>query len=247
MATSKSLKIALSGYGKMGKIIEQQALQAGHSIVCIIDSSDAQDWQKLNTADVIIDFTNPKSAPENISKSFLVGVPVVCGTTGWWDHLPQIQSLANQHNGRLIYGGNFSIGMNILFKLNAELASWMNAFDAYDPWIFEKHHSDKKDGPGGSALQLGQSILDHLNRKSTFPKDALEKRAIQPEELSISFARTGHIIGYHEVGYSGPNDQIIISHQANTRAGFAQGAIWAAEKIGQLNGVIEFQSLFQKN
>jgi 4-hydroxy-tetrahydrodipicolinate reductase len=246
MTPSTSLKIALAGYGKMGKMIEQQALAAGHTIVCIIDPAGMQDWENLNAADVLIDFTTPEAAPKNIERSFLAGVPVVCGTTGWWEQLPQIQSLANQHKGCLIYGGNFSIGMNILFKLNTELASWMNAFEAYDPWVFEKHHSGKKDGPGGSALQLGQSILKHLNRKTIFQKDNLGQRAAQPEELSISFARTGHIIGYHEVGYSGPHDQIVISHQANTREGFAKGAIWAAEKIQHMQGVTDFQSLFQK-
>jgi 4-hydroxy-tetrahydrodipicolinate reductase len=245
MLTSNPLIIAISGYGKMGKTIEKQALTSGHTIGCIIDNNH-ENWSMAASASVLIDFSTPEAAPQNIERAFQLGIPVVCGTTGWWQHLSEIQSLCAKHNGALIYGGNFSIGMNILFKLNADLANWMNTFEIYDPWIIEKHHAAKKDGPGGSALQLGQTIIQHLDRKNMIQQDSLSLRAPLSEELSISFVRTGHIIGEHEVGYSGPHDEIRISHQAHSREGFANGAIWAAEKIQSLKGIIDFQALFQK-
>jgi 4-hydroxy-tetrahydrodipicolinate reductase len=245
MMSYTPLNIAISGYGKMGKTIEKQAITSGHSIECILDNN-TEDWSMAATASVLIDFSTPEAAPQNIERAFQLGIPVVCGTTGWWQHLSEIQSLCEKHNGTLIYGGNFSIGMNILFKLNAELANWMNSFEAYDPWILEKHHAAKKDGPGGSALQLGQTIIQNLDRKNMIQQDSLSLRAPIAEELSISFVRTGHIIGEHEVGYSGPHDEIRITHQAHSREGFANGAIWAAEKIQSLKGIIDFQALFQK-
>ena len=240
------MKIAIVGFGKMGQAIEKLALEKGFSISSIIHSASDEAWNDLNTQNtqVAIEFSEPNAAPVNIQKLIEKGIPVVCGTTGWWTQLPEITESISLHNGTLIYGGNFSVGMNLLFQLNQILAGWMNHFPEYDPWVLEKHHRNKKDAPGGSAQMLANQILTNLSRKSSiaFPTE-LSSRNPNPEDLSLGFIRSGAIIGEHEVGYSSPVDSLMIQHQANSRDGFALGALLAAQWAIDKKGIWNFSDL----
>lgn len=241
-----NMQIAIIGYGKMGKAVERIAISKGYTISCIMESETDEAWNQLNSTNtqVAIEFSEPDSALPNIRKIIQKDIPVVCGTTGWWQHLPEIKEIVSEQKGTLIYGGNFSVGMNLLFQLNQVLAGWMNHFPEYDPWILEKHHSNKKDAPGGSAKMLADQIVNTLNRKSSLASlTELTSRNPNPEELSLGFIRSGAIIGEHEVGYSSPVDSITLQHQAMNRDGFAQGALLAAQWALNKKGVWDFSDL----
>jgi len=241
------MKIGIVGYGKMGKAIEKIVIEKAYSISGIIATDSEEAWQKFNTnnTDVIIEFTQASEAPNNILKASALGIPIVCGTTGWWDSLPELKKKLDEQKGKLIYGGNFSPGMNLMFSLNEILAGWMNKFPEYDPWILEKHHKQKQDAPGGSALELAHGILKHIDRKSMLQKDTLHKRSPEENELSIAYIRSGSIFGDHETGYSGPCDEIRIQHQAHSREGFARGALLAAEWIQEIQGIQHFPEILK--
>jgi 4-hydroxy-tetrahydrodipicolinate reductase len=244
------MKIAIIGYGKMGKAIERIALHKGHTISAIVEDNSASSLAQIQPgfADVAIEFTQPDAAPDNLKRLIENHIPVVCGTTGWWSHIPEISSLVKQHQGTLIYGGNFSIGMNLLFQMNQLLAQWMNHFEDYDPWVMEKHHRYKKDAPGGSALMLANQIVEHLDRKQRLASSSeLEHRPPTPDELSVGFIRSGDITGIHEVGYTNNVETLSFHHQAHTRDGFAQGALTAAHWATQRKGIWTFQDLLKES
>lgn len=220
------MKIALIGYGKMGHEIERIALARGHEIVQTIDVNNLTDMdsERFRSADVVIEFTRPDSALANYRKCFSHHLPIVSGTTGWLEHLPEIKE-ACASGETFFYASNFSLGVNLFFALNARLAEMMNGFPEYDVCMKEIHHTQKMDAPSGTAISLAEDILERLDRKTTWVKETANERS----ELVIHSERMGEVPGFHEVTYQSEIDSITISHDAKNRSGFALGAVLAAE------------------
>lgn len=235
------MKIALIGYGKMGKAIETIALQKGHEIVLKIDISNADEFTKdnLQKADVAIEFTGPHSAFENIQKCISFGVPVVSGSTGWLDKWDEMSQFVKAQNGCLIYSSNYSIGVNLFFELNKYLAKLMDPYDQYDVSMTEIHHTEKKDAPSGTAISLAEQILSHIGRKDNW----VNARSPEQKDLVITSERIDPAPGTHIVQYSSPIDTIEITHTAHTRIGFASGAVLAAEFANKKVGIFTMKEV----
>ena len=236
------MKIALIGYGKMGKTIEQIALQRGHQIVSIIDINNTADFdsEAFRSADVAIEFTTPATALNNYMRCFAANVPVVSGTTGWLDHLDEVKAKCEQEGKTFFYASNFSVGVNIFFALNRYLAKIMNNFPAYDVRMTEVHHIHKLDAPSGMAITLAEGILEHIDRKKRWTLETAE----QPTDLPIHAIREGEVPGIHEIVYESEADTISIKHDAKSRAGFALGAVIAAEFTAGKKGFLGMNDLF---
>ncbi len=221
------MKIALIGYGKMGKAIEEIALGKGHEIVLKIDVDNAADLNKENIskADVAIEFTGPHSAFANVMKCLELGVPVVCGSTGWLDHWNEAKEYCGQQNGTLIYASNYSIGVNLFFELNTRLAMLMKDYSSYNVSMEEIHHTQKKDAPSGTAITLAEQILQN----NPYKKQWVNQPTDLAEELAIISERIDPAPGTHKIKYSSSVDDIEIIHTAHNRIGFAGGAVLAAE------------------
>jgi len=221
------MKIALIGYGKMGKAIEEIALKKGHSIVLKIDHTNLDQFtkEKLSKADMAIEFTNPHSAKENIMKCMDWGVPVVSGSTGWTDQLDEVKKYCIEKNAAFIYASNFSIGVNLFFEINKKLAALMNGHTEYDVILEETHHTQKKDAPSGTAITLAEQVLAEVKRKKRWVNELSDN----PEDLEIISQRIDPAPGTHNVKYASPIDTIEIIHTAHNRKGFAGGALVAAE------------------
>lgn len=221
------MKIALIGYGKMGKTIEQIALTRGHRIVSVIDITNPQDFNSdaFRSADVAIEFTTPATAFGNYMKCFEANVPVVSGTTGWLEHIDEIKEKCNQEGKTFFYASNFSIGVNIFFALNKYLAKIMDRFPSYDVRMEEVHHIHKLDAPSGTAITLAEGITEHMKRKNRWTLDKEET----PADIAIRAVREGEVPGIHEIVYDSDVDYISIKHSAKSRQGFALGAVIAAE------------------
>ena len=236
------MKIALVGYGKMGKAIEQIARERGHEIVSIIDINNSQDFasEAFRSADVAIEFTSPSTAYGNYLKCFDAGVPVVSGTTGWLDKMPEIKRLCAEEGKTFFYASNFSIGVNIFFAVNKYLAKIMNHFPSYDVRMTEVHHVHKLDAPSGTAITLAEGILENIDRKERWTLNTAE----QPTDLPIQAIREGEVPGIHEIVYESDADKISIKHDAKSRAGFALGAVLAAEFTAGKKGFLGMNDLF---
>jgi 4-hydroxy-tetrahydrodipicolinate reductase len=223
------MKIALIGYGKMGKAIEEIAVSKGHEIVLKIDESNLQDFttDNLKKCDVAIEFTSPHSAVENLKKCFDAGTPVVCGSTGWLAQWNEIEQYCNNHNGSFVYASNFSIGVNLFFELNKYLAKLMEKHAGYDVMLEEIHHTQKKDAPSGTAITLAEKVLQNITRKQQWVNHISDNN----EELEIISERVDPAPGTHKIKYYSPIDDIEIIHTAHNRQGFAGGAVLAAEFI----------------
>ena len=236
------MKIALIGYGKMGKTIEQIALQRGHQIVSIIDINNTADFdsEAFRSADVAIEFTTPATALGNYMRCFEANVPVVSGTTGWLSHLDEVKAKCEQEGKTFFYASNFSVGVNIFFALNRYLAKIMNCFPAYDVRMTEVHHIHKLDAPSGTAITLAEGILDNVERKERWTLETAE----QPTDLPIHAIREGEVPGIHEIIYESEADTISIKHDAKSRAGFALGAVIAAEFTAGKKGFLGMHDLF---
>lgn len=221
------MKIALIGYGKMGKTIEQIALTRGHRIVSVIDITNPQDFNSdaFRSADVAIEFTTPATAFGNYMKCFEANVPVVSGTTGWLEHIDEIKEKCNREGKTFFYASNFSIGVNIFFALNKYLAKIMDRFPSYDVRMEEVHHIHKLDAPSGTAITLAEGITENVERKNRW---TLEKEET-PADIAIHAVREGEVPGIHEIVYDSDVDYISIKHSAKSRQGFALGAVIAAE------------------
>lgn len=221
------MKIALIGYGKMGKTIEQIALGRGHQIVSIVDVNNPEEIHsdRFKSADVAIEFTTPSTAFDNYMKCFEVGVPVVSGTTGWLEKIDQVKEKCEKEGKTFFYASNFSIGVNIFFALNKCLAKVMNNFNNYDVHMTEVHHVHKLDAPSGTAITLAEGIIENSDKKNRWVKETAEN----PEDIAIHSVREGEVPGIHEVIYESDVDTISIKHDAKSRAGFALGAVIAAE------------------
>lgn len=231
----------------MGKAIEQEALLRSHEISFKIDKDNQQEISQITAGntDVIIEFTRPDSFFPNMHALLPLGIPIVSGTTGWHNQMEEVLTMVEDHQGLFLYSSNFSIGVNILFKLNERLAELMNPYPEYDPFIEEQHHRHKADAPSGTAISLAQQVLAGLDRKEVIADDELRHRAPKDEELSVGYARAGEIFGRHKVAYTSEIDTIQIIHQAHNRRGFALGAVVGAEwLVKQVAGVYDFKSLF---
>jgi len=234
------MKIALIGYGKMGKAIEEIALQKGHTICLTIDLYNLEDLTKenLQKADVAIEFTSPENAANNILQCFDAGVPVVCGTTGWLNNLSKVKEICIEQNGSFLYASNFSIGVNIFFELNKKLAELMSKKD-YKVTIEETHHTQKKDAPSGTAITIAEQIIKELSHK----KQWVNQESNNAEDLSIISHRIDPAAGTHAVKYSSDVDNIEIIHTAHNRKGFASGAVLAAEFIKDKKGIFTMRDV----
>lgn len=237
------MKIALIGYGKMGKTIEQIALNRGHQIVSIVDINNPEEFQSANfkSADVAIEFTTPATAFDNYMKSFAAGVPVVSGTTGWLDRIGEIKEKCEKEGKTFFYASNFSIGVNIFFALNKYLAKIMNNFPSYTISMTETHHIHKLDAPSGTAITLAEGIIENVDRKDRWTQETAE----QPTDLPIHAIREGEVPGIHEVTYESDVDYISIKHDAKSRAGFALGAVVAAEFTAGKKGFLGMDDMLK--
>lgn len=236
------MKIALVGYGKMGKTIEQIALSRGHEIVSIIDINNPDDFESaaFKSADVAIEFTTPATAFDNYMKCFAANVPVVSGTTGWTVRMGEIKEMCEKEGKTFFYASNFSIGVNIFFALNKYLAKVMNNFPSYDVRMTEVHHIHKLDAPSGTAITLAEGILENIDRKDRWTLETAEKTT----DLPIHAIREGEVPGIHEIIYESDVDTISIKHDAKSRAGFALGAVVAAEFTAGKKGFLGMSDLF---
>ena len=235
------MNIALIGYGKMGKAIEQIAIDRGHNIVLRISSSNKHEMtpENLRLADVAIEFTMPEAAQENVLHTLRAGVPVVCGTTGWNEGLNKAKMVTMDNKTAFLHTSNFSIGVNIFFEVNKLLASLMNEQPSYDVHMEEVHHTQKKDSPSGTALTIAEQILDQVKRK----KHWTEETTTDPEMLRIIAKREDGYAGTHSVKYTSPIDDIEIIHTAHNRTGFALGAVLAAEFIAHKQGIFTMKDV----
>jgi len=223
------MKIALVGYGKMGKAIEKIACERGHSVVSIIDVDNRDEFgsEAFATADVAIEFSVPEAAFDNYMRCFAAGVPVVAGTTGWLSRMDEVKAICANEGKTFFYASNYSIGVNIFFALNRYLAKLMNTFPAYDVSLYEAHHIHKLDAPSGTAITLAEGIIDEIDRKKAWKLAPTGDPAAT--DLLISARREGEVPGIHEIRYDSDVDRITIIHDAKSRAGFALGAVLAAE------------------
>ena len=237
------MKIALIGYGKMGKEIEQILIARGHTIPLIIDLNNTNDLDAahLKEIDVAIEFTTPSTAYGNVVKCLEAGVPVVCGTTAWLDKLPQVEQLCKEKTGAFFYASNYSIGVNIFFEINRRLAQLMNRFGEYDVTIEETHHTQKKDAPSGTAVTLAEGILENLDRKQKWVCGT----TTVPEELEVVAIRRSVVPGTHTVTYESDVDSLSIPHMAKSRRGFALGAVLAAEFLYGKTGIFSMKDLMK--
>ena len=218
------MKIALVGYGKMGKIIDEIATQRNHEIVARLNESPTSG--NLNNADVVIEFSNPEVAFNNIKTCLENKIPVICGTTGWLDQKPEIEKIAAENNTAFLYGSNFSLGVNLFFALNEKLADLMKNFPDYNIQLEEIHHTHKKDAPSGTAISLAEGIIKNDQRFEGWKLEETKEK-----ELGIFAIREDEVPGTHSVFYKSSVDEIEIKHTAYSRNGFALGAVIAAEWI----------------
>jgi len=228
------MKIALIGFGKMGHEIESIAREQGDTISAVYDSRHPVDAAALASADMCIDFSTPQAALANIHAAVEAKRDIVVGTTGWHQHLPELKNLVNDSG--LLYSANFSLGMNYFFRVVRHTAQLLNRTPEYDPYISEIHHRQKVDSPSGTALRLGEILLDSIDRKKGILAKPAEGR-IAPEMLHITSTRAGVVAGTHSVGFDSEADFIELKHVAKTRRGFALGALAAARWLRGRKGI----------
>lgn len=236
------MKIALIGYGKMGKAIEKIAISRGHDIVVRIDKDNLDDFytEEFKSADVAIEFTTPQTALENYRKAFKLGVKVVSGTTGWLDSMPEIEE-ACKNGSTLLYASNFSLGVNIFFMLNRYLAKVMNNFADYDVEMEEIHHIHKLDSPSGTAITLAEGIIENIDRKEGW----VEGSTPTALDVEIKAIRRDEVPGTHTIKYQSVVDEIVMTHEAKSREGFALGAVIAAEFTKNSSGLLTMQDVIK--
>jgi len=230
------MKIALLGYGKMGKTIEKIAVSRGHEIVVVVDENTKE--YNINLADVAIDFSIPNIAVNNISNCFNNQVPVVSGTTGWLDRYEEMVKLCKDKNGGFIYASNYSLGVNIFFELNEHLAKMMKNLEQYNVSMEEIHHKQKLDEPSGTAITLAEGVIEHT-KYNTWEVD----KAQQELSIPIKAIRSPEVPGTHLIDYTSEVDSIEIKHTAHNRQGFALGAVIAAEWLVGKHGVFSMRDV----
>jgi 4-hydroxy-tetrahydrodipicolinate reductase len=226
------MRIALIGYGRMGKEIEKTALSRGHEISLRIDRENTHEIDLMSAAntDVAVEFSTPGSVIANLLYCFRSGIPVVCGTTGWHERLKEVTDACAQAGGSLVHASNFSIGVNLFFEMNNYLARLMDAHPDYEVSIREVHHVNKLDAPSGTAISLASGIMEHSTTKKSWFLAEGETNAMK-DKIPVHAERTGTVTGLHEVSYTSGTDMITLRHEAFNRSGFALGAVKAAEWI----------------
>ena len=229
------MKIALVGYGKMGKIIDEISQNRGHEVVARL--KETPNRESLKDADVVIEFSNPEAAFENIKVCLENKIPVICGTTGWLDKKPEIERIAVEQNSAFLYGSNFSLGVNLFFAINEKLAKLMNNVDEYQCQLEEIHHIHKKDAPSGTAISIAEGIIENSRY------EAWKLGETKGKELGIFAIREDEVPGTHSVFYRSEVDEIEIKHTAFNRNGFALGAVIAAEWIVGKQGVFSMKDV----
>jgi 4-hydroxy-tetrahydrodipicolinate reductase len=236
------MKIAIIGYGKMGHVIETMAKAQGIEVTSIIDPTEPGATAKsiteesLRNVDVAIDFTSPKSVVENIEKVTALGKNMVVGTTSWYDGMDRAKAAVQKSNIGFVYSPNFSIGVNLFFKMAERATFLINRFPMYDPYVYEIHHKQKTDAPGGTAKVLGGIVIKNIERKKRMAFDRINDRKIEPDEVHVGSIRAGYIPGTHVLGFDGEADTIEMVHTARSRTGFAEGALLAAKWINGKRG-----------
>tara|TARA_Y100001972_G_scaffold129212_1_gene195265 strand:+ start:6865 stop:7584 length:720 start_codon:yes stop_codon:yes gene_type:complete len=230
------MKVAIVGYGKMGKAIEQLALEAGHEISMIIDADNTSDLDKISpdNTDVAIEFSQPETAYDNITNLLNKGVKVVAGTTGWLDKYNQVIDLCDKKQGTFLYASNFSLGVNLFFKLNEWLANEMNNLEGFKAAMEEIHHLQKKDAPSGTAITTAERILSKNKNYSSWVNEPTDDKGVLP----IISLREENVPGTHTVTYSSPLETIEVKHIAHDRKVFAQGVVKVAEWVAGQQGVL---------
>lgn len=224
------MKLALFGYGAMGQLVAAGARKGGDEIGVVLTSKDADQLaEKLRGHDVAIDFSIGDAVIKNIEACALAHVPLVEGTTGWKQHESTARQLITEHSGAMVYGANFSIGVNLFYRIAKHAAALFSAVDGYAPFIEEAHHNRKRDAPSGTALKLRDLMSEHLG-----------------SEIPTSSTRAGYIPGTHRVGFDSEADQILLTHTARSRQGFANGALLAAHWIVGRTGVFEFSEVIEE-
>jgi len=228
------MKIALIGTGNMGEFVGSLARRAGHEVTVSIDESHSETAAAelaslLSGVDVAIDFSAAAAVLRNVEACMIAGVPLVEGTTGWNEQLEQVKAVVAEHNGAFVYGANFSIGVNLFYRITDFAAELFSCFPEYEVFIEEQHHSRKKDAPSGTALKLKQLVSEHIDR-----------------DFSVSSTRAGNIPGTHRVGFDGSADQVLLEHVARSREGFAAGALRAAEWIIDKKGFYDFSEVMDE-
>lgn len=237
------MKIALIGYGKMGRAIEQAAKARGHEIVSIIDVDNPDDFssEEFRSADVAIEFTTPATAVDNYRRAFAEGVKVVSGTTGWTARMPEIEELCRKQGATFFWSSNYSIGVNIFFALNRYLSAIMNDFPQYTPSMEEVHHIHKLDHPSGTAISLASDLIRSTGRIGSWTEDTPAAG-----QLHIGHRREGEVPGIHSISWESDVDTITITHSAKSRMGFAQGAVVAAEWVATQQGFLTMDQLMHR-
>lgn len=246
------MKIALLGYGKMGRIIEQIAAGRGHDVVLKIDAynPDELNIENLQLADVAIDFSTPDSVLNHIDACFEAHVPIIVGTTGWYGKLQEIKNKCEGSNNALLYASNFSIGVNVFFFVNKVLARIMNRYPQYEVLVEEIHHTEKLDSPSGTAMTIAEGIIEELDAKNEWVNELVgqnEEVVAKPEQLLIESHRIENVPGTHTVVYSSEVDNLEFKHKAHSRVGFALGAVLAAEWLRGKTGFYSVKDMFDFN
>jgi len=247
------MKVAIVGYGKMGKLIRREALGLGHEVVAVIDpfarqpevTDDHLDASTLNGCTVAIDFTQPSVVVDNIVLYARLGIPAVIGTTGWDDRLESVREAIDEQECSIIYSGNFSLGVALFFQIVKEASRLFAKSGLYDPFIQETHHAQKVDSPSGTALMLAQMVLDNTPDKGTITSEALHRRR-EEDEIHVASVSGGSVPGTHTVTYDSQDDTIELTHRARSREGFATGALKAASWIADgRKGFFTLDAMFE--
>ncbi len=235
------MRIALVGYGRMGREVERAALAAGDEVVARLDQDGALTPGTLEGAEVAVEFSVPAAAPDNLLRLAELGVDAVCGTTGWYDRLPEVREAVEAQGSGLVYSPNFSLGVALFRQLVTEAATRLDALEEYDIYLHETHHRHKLDHPSGTARVLAETVVDANRRKARWQEGPPEGLP-DPETLWVSVTRAGEVPGTHVVGIEGPDDRIELRHDARGRGGFARGALEAARWIRGRSGVFTLEA-----
>lgn len=239
------MKIVLVGYGKMGKEIEKLLPARGHQVVARITSENPLSIENIKGADVAIDFSTPKTVLSNIDFLLQHNIPTIVGTTGWNDHLNEVTKWVEERNGALVHASNFSIGVNLFFKLNEQLAQLMNAHTDYQANVKEIHHTEKLDAPSGTAITLAEGLIENNSRLENWYCPQSNKNKAKISSLRIEAVRENDVKGTHIISYESDIDTISIRHEAHNRKGFALGSIIAAEWIQNKKGIFTMKDVLQ--
>jgi 4-hydroxy-tetrahydrodipicolinate reductase len=245
------MRIAIVGYGKMGHMIEAQAIGRGHEVVARIDpfadgaSARSVDAESLRDAEVAIEFTGPESAFKNIEAIIGCGKSLVVGSTGWKDRIAEAEALARAKGVGMLHAANFSVGVNLFYRIVAEAARLVDGFEQYDAGLFEAHHRQKADSPSGTAKELARIVLANMKRKTAVVDEKLDRRP-EPHELHVSSLRMGSVPGTHTVAFDSGADTIELTHTARNREGFALGAVRAAEWLSGKKGIFTMDDCFDE-